>query len=211
MADRRRLVILRHGRTEWNVRRRFQGSTDVALDAVGVDQAVAAAEDLARLRPVKVVTSDARRAGDTARELVTRCGAELVIDPRLRELDIGRWEGMTRDAVADEFAEEYAAWRRGSDIRRGGGETYGEAAVRAARAVTDHLAGVGAGEVLVVVTHGGTARALIGSLLQLPPASWRSISSAAHGRWSELEEMPFGWRLDAHNGRPRRPAAKPMG
>jgi glucosyl-3-phosphoglycerate phosphatase len=204
MAERRRVVLLRHGRTAWNAERRFQGGTDIALDEVGVAQARAAAEELARLRPVKILSSDASRARQTADELTVRTGAELVVDPRLREADLGAWEGLTRDDVKERFPDDYAAWRLGTDIRRGGGETHDEVAQRATPAVTDHLQTLPAEKVLVVVTHGGTAKALLGSLLQLPPAMWRSLASAAHGRWSVLEEMPFGWRLDEHNGRPRR-------
>lgn len=203
MAERRRVVLLRHGRTDWNAQRRFQGGTDVALDEVGVGQARAAAEELARLRPVKVLSSDASRARHTADELVLRTDAELVVDPRLREMDLGAWEGLTRDDVKERFPDEYAAWRLGTDARRGGGETHQEVALRAMPAVTVHLDTLPTGQVLVVVTHGGTAKALIGSLLQLPPALWRSLASAAHGRWSVLEETPFGWRLDEHNSRPR--------
>ena len=211
MAERRRVVVLRHGRTAWNVQRRFQGRTDLPLDAVGLGQAVAAAEELARLRPVAVVTSDAGRARQTAEELRARTDAELVVDPRLHEADLGSWEGLTRDEVKERFADEYAAWRLGTDIRRGGGETYGEVAARAVPAITEQLHRLGAGRVLVAVTHGGTTRALIGSLLGLHPESWRALGSLAHGRWSVLEEVPFGWRLDQHSVRPRRKTTAPTG
>jgi probable phosphoglycerate mutase len=125
-------------------------------------------------------------------------------DPRLREADLGSWEGLTRDEVHRRFPREYLAWRHGHDIRRGGGETYAEVAERAEAAIAESLTRLPEGEVMVVVTHGGTARAVIGRLLGLAPDSWRHLSSLAHGRWAVLEEAAFGWRLDEHNVRPRR-------
>lgn len=202
-SGRRRIVILRHGRTAWNVERRFQGRTELPLDEVGVRQADSAAERLMRLGPSIVLTSDAARANQTASPLASRTGTVPVLDPRLREADIGAWEGLTRKEVEERFPEEYAAWRHGIDIRRGGGETLVEVASRAGAAIHQALTQLAHGQMLVVVTHGGTAKATIGWLLGLPSAHWRSVGSLAHGRWAVLEETSFGWRLDEHNARPR--------
>jgi probable phosphoglycerate mutase len=203
---RRRIVVLRHGRTAWNVERRFQGRTDVPLDDVGTEQAHAAGERLGRLDPAVVVSSDATRAAQTAEALAKHAGLPPVLDPRLREADIGSWEGLTREEVEERFPEEYHRWRLGHDVRRGGGETYADVARRALPAIEaalDHLPG---GHTLVMVTHGGTARAVVGHLLGLPTTAWRSLGSLAHGRWAVLEETVFGWRLDEHNVKPRRTA-----
>ena len=196
---RRRLVVLRNGRTSWNVERRFQGRRDLPLDDVGRAQADAAAEELERLDPSLVLTSDATRAQQTALFLMALMGVPLVLEPRLRETDIGSWEGLTRDEVRQRFPGEYADWRRGVDVPRGGGETYVEVAARAVPAVEDALAQLEPSGTLVVVTHGGTARAVIGRLLELEPTSWCRLPSLAHGRWSVLEEVAFGWRLEEHN------------
>jgi broad specificity phosphatase PhoE len=204
-TDRRRILLLRHGRTAWNAEHRFQGRTDVDLDAVGLEQAQSAAADIARLRPTAVLTSDARRAHKTAEVLAVLVGVEPVVDVRLREADIGAWEGLTRDEVRTSFPAEYDAWRDGGDVSRGGGERYADVATRAVPAVTERLAMLPADGLLVVVVHGGTARALIGDVLGLPPAYWGSISSIGHGRWSVLEELSSSrWRLEQHNVRPRR-------
>lgn len=202
--ERRRIVVLRHGRTLWNVERRFQGRTDLPLDEEGVAQADAAGERLGRLDPAVVVSSDATRAAQTTEALTSRTGTPPTLDPRLREADIGDWEGLTRDEVRRRFPDEYAAWRHGVDVSRGGGETYAEVADRAVPAIDAALDRLPVGRALVVVTHGGTARAVLGRLLGLAPESWRSIGSLAHGRWAVLEEVAFGWRLDEHNTRPRR-------
>lgn len=201
---RRRIVVLRHGRTAWNAERRFQGRTELPLDELGVRQAESAAEQLERLAPSMLLTSDAARANQTADPLASRTGIVPVLDPRLREADIGGWEGLTRTEVEAEFPDEYAAWRHGIDIRRGGGETLAEVASRAGAAIDEVLTRLAPGQIVVVVTHGGTAKAVIGLLLELPTSSWRVLSSLAHGRWAVLEEAPFGWRLDEHNVRPRK-------
>ena len=203
-AERRRIVVLRHGRTAWNAERRFQGRTDLPLDEVGVQQAESAAVQLERLGPSIVLASDAVRATQTAEPLASLSGIVPVLDPRLREADIGGWEGLTRTEVEQQLPREYVAWRQGIDIPRGGGETLAEVASRAGAAVDQVLSRLAPGQILVVVTHGGTAKAVIGLLLELPSTSWRALSSLAHGRWAVLEQAPFGWRLDEHNVRPRK-------
>jgi glucosyl-3-phosphoglycerate phosphatase len=203
-VDARCIVVWRHGRTTWNEERRFQGGSDQPLDETGVVQAEAAASDLERLSPVSLVTSDALRARQTAASLASRLGLAAVLDPRLREADLGGWEGLTREQAEEAFPGEYASWRQGVDISRGGGETLVEVAVRAWAALADALTGLTAGQTMVVVTHGGTARAAIGRTLGLDPASWRALGTLGHGRWAVLQERSFGWRLAEHNVRPRR-------
>ncbi len=205
MSDaRRRIVVLRHGRTAWNEERRFQGCTDVPLDDVGTEQARAAGERLGRLRPAVVVSSDATRAAQTTDALAKHADVRPIFDPRLREADSGGWEGLTRDEVQARFPDEYHCWRHGHDIARGGGETYADVARRAMPAIESVLEHLSGGATLVAVTHGGTARALLGHLLNVPTATWRSIGSLAHGRWAVLEEVAFGWRLDEHNVKARK-------
>ena len=90
----RRVLLLRHGQTSWNAEDRFQGQTDVDLDDVGRRQASRAARLLAALQPHALVSSDLRRARDTAAALATLTGLEAVSDPRLRETYAGAWQGI---------------------------------------------------------------------------------------------------------------------
>jgi probable phosphoglycerate mutase len=202
-ASTRHIVVWRHGRTAWNRERRFQGRTDLPLDETGTAEAESGAGDLVRLGPARLITSDSRRATQTAAALAARCGLGPVLDPRLREADLGAWEGLTRQRAAECFPAEYASWRQGLDVRRGGGETQVEVATRAEQALAEVLPTLAPGQTLVAVTHGGTARAAIGRWLGLDHDSWRSLGTLGHGRWSVLEERSFGWRLAAHNVRPR--------
>ncbi|NUR08024.1 MAG: histidine phosphatase family protein [Nocardioidaceae bacterium] len=194
------MVVVRHGQTAWNAAGRFQGRSDEPLDDVGAVQAQAAARKLSRLGPHAVLTSDSTRARQTADPLAVAAGLTPVPDPRLREVDIGAWEGLTRAEVQARFPEEYAGWRQGRDVRRGGGETLREAGERAESAVRERLQD----GTLVVVTHAGTGTALLGRMLRLAPETWRSLAGLSHGRWSVLEEASYGWRLEQHNVRPPR-------
>ena len=191
------LVVWRHGRTEWNDTGRFQGHLDPPLDEVGRLQAKTAASALAALAPAAIVSSDLARARDTAACLGMATGLEVAYDTRLRELDVGAWGGLTRVEVAERFPETYAAWLRGEDVRREGGETVAELATRVVDAVEERLADVTGP--LVVVTHGAAARALVVGLLRLPPAATAAFAVLDNARWARLAGRPGGWRLTAYN------------
>jgi len=177
----------------------FQGQLDPPLDGVGRAQADAAAPVLAALKPVSIVTSDLDRAATTAAVLAKVSGLVPTADRRLRELDLGAWQGLDRDTVAERFPEEYAAWVSGIDVRRSGGETYAEVGERGSVAVLEALHRAGGAGPVVAVTHGGTARATIGVLLGLDPATWSRLGPLGNCRWSVLVEGDAGWRLVEHN------------
>jgi glucosyl-3-phosphoglycerate phosphatase len=197
----RRVVLWRHGRTAWNTENRFQGHLDVELDPTGVDQAERAARLLARLPPSAILSSDLVRASDTAAALSRWSGLEVLHDPDLRETHGGAWEGHLGSEIEAMDARLYRAWRAGEDVVPGGdGETRTEVAERAVAAIGRALEVLGTGEILVVVTHGGTARATIGRLLGLPVAYWDVFGGLANAAWSVLEETSKGaWRLAEHN------------
>jgi probable phosphoglycerate mutase len=190
-------VLLRHGRTEWNGSHRFQGHTDVPLDAGGLQQADRAAALLAPLAPARVVSSDLARAVSTAEPLARRLGLDLATDPALRETHAGSWEGrFDSDLAAD---PDYQAWRLGADVPAGGSETRSQVADRATPALLSWAEDLDPSSVLVVVTHGGTVRCVIGRLLDLPVDRWRALGGLANGCWSVLEQGATGWRLAEHN------------
>lgn len=194
------MVLWRHGQTAWNLEDRFQGSTDVELDEVGRAQAERSARLLAALGPRAIVSSDLARAADTARALAALCGLEVRLDPRLRETYGGRWQGRTVSELMTEDRELYTSWRAGEDVPAGGGERRTELAARVVPAITEALGDLADGETLVVVTHGGSARAAIGSMLTLPLDRWAVIGGLANCCWSVLEEIASpGWRLVEHN------------
>jgi probable phosphoglycerate mutase len=194
----RRLVLLRHGRTAYNASGRFQGKLDPPLDDFGRAQAGVAAEAIAALKPTSLLSSSALRAAGTADAIAARCGLTAAYDERLTEVDNGRWAGLTLAEVRERYPDEHDGWRRGDDIKIGGGESYWEVSERAALAVNEPLEALDDDGLLVVVTHGGVARALAARMLGLPHEHWRILAGLGNCTWSILNERPDRWVLEGH-------------
>ncbi|MBM6400330.1 histidine phosphatase family protein [Phycicoccus sonneratiae] len=197
----RRVVVLRHGETTHNAAGIWQGQLDSPLSALGERQAAAAGPAVAALGPVRVVTSDLQRARRTGEAVASAAGVPLVEDARLREIHAGGWQGLTNDEVLAGWPEERAAVLRGEDVPRGGdGETMADVVARVAEAVAEHLEDLGAGECLVLSTHGAAGRAAVGWLLGLDqPTAWRVLGALGNCCWGELVEGREGWRLRTWN------------
>ena len=195
----RQLLLLRHGRTAYNASGRFQGQVDVPLDDIGRAQIEAVAPLIAARRPVLIYSSDSSRAADTAEAVGAVAGVPVAYDERLREIDVGGWSGLTLSEVESAFPEEYADWTSGNreNLRRGGGETYDEVGWRAYDCVQPLLLG-DPSELVVVVTHGGTARSLIDLMLGLPVGARYILGGIPNAGWSRLDRGRFGWRLAQH-------------
>ncbi|MFF7654624.1 histidine phosphatase family protein [Streptomyces sp. NPDC007983] len=195
----RRIVLWRHGQTAWNIERRFQGSLDIELTDTGLAQAHRAARLLAGLRPDAIIASDLKRVMATAAELATVTGITVDHYAGLRETYAGEWQGLTHEEIIERFGEQYAAWKRGEPVRRGGGELESEVADRAAPVVLDAAEKLPDGGTLVVVSHGGTIRTTIGRLLGLESHTWEALGGLSNCCWSVLGEGARGWRLLEHN------------
>jgi probable phosphoglycerate mutase len=206
---RKRLVLWRHGRTEWNLANRFQGNRDVALDDAGRSQAEAAAPALARMEPALIVSSDLQRAATTAQVLADAVGLDVRTDADLRETNGGAWEGLTRAEILAADDELFRAWIAGHDVRPPGGEARSEVVSRVVGSVHRHLADLPEGGTMVVVSHGGSIRGAIGGLLGLAPEQWTALGVISNCAWSVLSELtlpaePGGqattrWRLEEYN------------
>jgi broad specificity phosphatase PhoE len=193
-----RLLIWRHGRTEWNAVGRFQGQLDPPLDEEGRRQAALVAPLLAAVLPrdeTVVVSSDLSRALQTAGALAGVLGVDARPDPRLREHGLGCWEGLTRDEVIERYPEQFADWRAGRPVRGRGGEEAAHVAERALAALADLPETPAA----VVVTHGGTAGRLLEALLGLDADHRRVFGPLGNCSWSELVLQSGHWRLARHN------------
>ena len=187
-----RLVLVRHGVTDWNRDGRFQGRLDPELNATGRHQARLVAHRVANdpeLRPGRLVTSTLARAAATATEIGAACDLEPELDPRLAELGQGEWEGRTHADLARDDPERYAAWL-GSDREPPGAETVGEGLARVDALLAAHAVDTGT---VCLVSHGGILRLVARRLLRLDAGrAWAmdvdnaSISvceSIAPGRW----------------------------
>lgn len=198
------IVFLRHGETDWNRQRRFQGQQDVPLNGVGRQQAKDAARNFPHA-PAAIVSSDLARAHDTAVALARYHNLPVTLDADLRETHGGEWEGMTHGEISASDAASFAAWRGSHRVRPGGsGELMTEVAARVVAAVNRGLAQLPDGATLVVVTHGGSARGAIGALIGLPPQQWRSLGVLGNCRTATLvpeveSSTERTWMLQALN------------
>jgi glucosyl-3-phosphoglycerate phosphatase len=210
----RRLVMLRHGHTEFNAGSRMQGQLDTELTELGRAQAVAAAEVLGKLQPLLIVSSDLHRAHDTAITLGERTGLRVRVDERLRETHLGDWQGLTHTQIDAEAPGARLAWREDATWAPHGGESRIDVAARSVPLVAELTADESewgdAGEPVrpvVLVAHGGLIAALSAALLKLPIASWPILGGMGNASWVQLsghseDAAQFDvirWRLDVWN------------
>lgn len=188
-----RVVVWRHGRSTWNATGRFQGQADPPLDPVGIEQSRRSASILAVDPPQLILTSDLVRASSTADALAQLVDSPVRLEPRLREIDLGSWQGLTRDEVAATYPEQYSQWLAGSPEHDRGGETRSQLDARVRAMLCDIEV-----DHALLVTHGGTARSIIETLLGLSHAG-RWLAVLGNCQWSELQRYPGGWQLRAHN------------
>ena len=197
-----RIVLWRHGRTEWNRTSRFQGQADISLDLTGVRQAQAAAPFLASMEPTTIWSSDLARATHTAQELAVLTGLDVTLEKRLREIHVGSWEGLTGEQVREVDPDLSTQLWAGEDVRRSAtGETVAEVGRRAAQALADLAASAEDGSTVVAVTHGVAARAGICQLLGYPHGMWHLLGSVDNCCWSVVEWHRGGsfWRIASYN------------
>ncbi|MFI9454490.1 histidine phosphatase family protein [Amycolatopsis sp. NPDC052450] len=196
----RRLVLWRHGETDYNAAGRMQGHLDSALTPVGWNQARFAVPALARFSPDLVIASDLRRATDTATVLTEAIGVPLRIDKRLRETHLGEWQGFTGQQVDESYPGERARWRVDATWAPPGGESRVDVAERAMEVVADlDQPNSDAGDAVLLATHGGLIIALTAKLLGLPVTSWPTLGGIANCHWVELTRRDGNWRLAAYN------------
>lgn len=200
-----RLIVWRHGRTEWNLDGRVQGQADIPLDSVGVSQAADAAARLASLTPARIVSSDLSRAAQTAAALSSLTRLEVSYDEGLREIDVGEWAGLTLEEVAakyPDFAEVIAAGELGiRDLRRGNtGETLTEVATRFSAALSRIVSSGSVDDTVVVATHGLAARVGICHWLGLPFDSWAIFGGMSNCAWTSVKRgRRDRWRIEEWN------------
>jgi broad specificity phosphatase PhoE len=197
-----RLVLLRHGRTEWNVTGRFQGQADVPLDEVGRGQADAAARHVAAFEPVSLFSSDLARTYQTAQPLSALTGLEIQTDKRLREIHVGSWEGLLGDEIRAQDPELAQQVWDGDDVRRSPtGESPQEVADRVAEALAEIAETADDGETIAVVTHGLAGRVGACRFVGIPFEQWRLFGGLANCAWISLDRHRSGayWRIETYN------------
>ncbi|WP_089301794.1 histidine phosphatase family protein [Haloechinothrix alba] len=193
----RRLVLWRHGETEYNAAGRMQGQIDTELTPVGWDQARFVVPRLARFAPELVVSSDLRRANDTATVFTEAIGVGLQVDKRLRETHLGQWQGLTSAEVDEGWPGERQRWRADASWSPPGGESRVDVSERAYEVVAELQDSTYAA--VMLVAHGGLIVALTARLLGLPLALWPIFTGIGNCHWVDLGRDRGQWRLLAYN------------
>jgi broad specificity phosphatase PhoE len=179
------LVLIRHAESIWNATGHWQGHADPPLSPAGREQAERLARELLGMRFAAVLSSDLARALETARIVAAPHGLSPAPDPRLRELDVGRWSGLRRDEIERLDPAALARFLAGEpDARPGGGESRRELRCRVRAALAEAGAAF-AGRRIAVVAHLGVIRALV-------PGAW-----PANAAWVECPAPVAG-----RSGRP---------
>lgn len=197
--SRRRIIVWRHGQTDWNVAGRLQGQTDTVLNATGRAQAAEMASRLAVLSPVRIVSSDLRRAADTAAALSRIVDLPVETDVRLREVAFGEREGLTREEIRARYPELEERFRRGEEIVSPGGESHASAAARFSGALREVVAAMADDETVVLVAHGAVIRVGVCDFIGLPQEHWRSFGGFSNGCWAVLQEGFARWQVTEWN------------
>jgi broad specificity phosphatase PhoE len=199
----RRLVLLRHGQTDYNVGGRMQGHLDSMLTETGVEQAASVAPEIARLVPDRLISSDLKRAVDTAELVSAACGLPVKYDARLRETHLGEWQGRTVAEIEDGWPGAIATWRSDPGWAPPGGESRIEVVRRSLPVVEelDEEFTTGEDTTVVLVAHGGLIAGLVCGLLALPTATWPAIGGIGNCRWAALARRSDHprWRLAGYN------------
>lgn len=196
-----RLILWRHGHTEWNGELRVQGHSDVPLSGLGRRQAAEAAPLLADLAPDLIVSSDLSRCTQTAAALAEHTGLPVTTDPRLRERAYGEWEGLTMAGIALRWPASYARKLAGADAADLGHgiERPADVMKRVGEALRE-LAEGHPDATVVVVSHGGAIRYGIFDLLGWPVEQLRTVYALVNCHYSDVRLDPGrGWVLRAHN------------
>ncbi len=156
-----KIILIRHGQTEWNALHKYQGHTDIQLNELGRQQAARAAQYLKEQGDVEALyASDLSRTRETAEIIGTKINLPVITDTRLRELFFGLWEGMTFSEVLAEYREEFDNWHKNTaEFKVPGGESFNELVTRSGLALQEIAANHNG--TVVVVTHGGVIMATL--------------------------------------------------
>ncbi|MDO5684307.1 MAG: histidine phosphatase family protein [Propionibacteriaceae bacterium] len=196
----RRLVLVRHGRTAWNVENRAQGQSDVPLDDFGHEQARTAAPIIAKFEPVALWSSDLRRATDTAAYLAEATGLAVQTDARLREYAVGLRQGFTFDEFREAHPEVHQRFFSDPDYHVPGAEQIPEVRERMAAAFRDIAGTLAPDETAVIVGHGASLTAGILGFFGAPTALREMFGGMDNCAWAILHEHPArGWQISGYN------------
>lgn len=188
----RRLILLRHGQTEYNATSRMQGQLDTELSDLGIQQAEDAARVLAAQNIIHVISSDLSRAHKTALAVATLLDTGVTRDQRLRETHLGEWQAKTHQEIDTIYPGARAKWRHDPQWAPPGGESRIEVSRRARQLVDELMVTLPEWDngTVLLVAHGGTINALTSNLLDLEFDQYPMFSGLGNTCWAQLTARP---------------------
>lgn len=193
-----RVYIVRHGETDYNAEHRWQGHLDIPLNESGLEQAEKAAHYLKNESIDAIFASDLSRAFSTAQAIAKSQELEVIPEPRLREMNVGNFQGLTRSQLTERFPKELEQWNVDDNFAPPSGESRIQLQERAYVAWEDITNRKDLKSVMLV-SHGGTLRMLLKKLL--PPEQVDSLRFA-NTSISILEREKKVWKVVALNVTP---------
>jgi broad specificity phosphatase PhoE len=190
------LVLIRHGQTQWNSEGRWQGQADPPLNTFGRRQAHRAAQALRGNGLDLLYSSDLRRALETAHIIGAELGLAVIPDPRLREINLGRWQGMLSTDIQAQYPDEFRLWHTSPlATRPPNGEDLHTLAARVLEAVSD-VASRHPGQRIGIVAHELPIAVVLAYLRGVDLARLRDLIPAT-GAW---QEVTWEGMQSAHSG-----------
>lgn len=183
----KKMILVRHGQTEWNIEQRYQGQQDTELTDFGREQMKMASRQLDGETIDQIMTSPLKRAKESAEIVARACSLEVQVDFRLAEMDLGSWEG-----------KPYATGRNVEnwfELAPHGGET----GARFHRRVQNwFVAQPPTEKTLLLVVHGLVVQSLLSYLLEEPFDRWHK-RPVRNGALAVITRKDWGWRLEKFN------------
>lgn len=184
-----RFLIVRHGETPYNAGGRIQGHLDIELTEKGLDQARLAALRLKDEKIDIVYSSDLKRASATGEAIASHHNLPVLTTPLLREANLGEWQGLTIQEVAERYPEEHAAYSKDSITNRPSGAEHLEDVIARCRQFLDEVIAAHPDETVAVACHGGSVRGLLAAALDMGPELYRRVR-VDNGSLTILELSP---------------------
>ncbi|MDN6286521.1 histidine phosphatase family protein [Corynebacterium casei] len=188
----RRLILIRHGQTTYNATGRMQGHLDTQLSDEGVVQAESAGRLLQNQGITRILASDLSRAKVTAEIVGKQLGLDVEVDERMRETNLGQWQGMTSAEVDEQYPGARAIWRHDPTWAPPEGESRVDVAKRARPVIDEFMESYSDWDTntVLVVAHGGAIAALTCNLIALHNQQYQMLSGLKNTHWAQLTARP---------------------
>jgi len=199
-----KVILVRHGRTAWHAEGRYAGTADIPLDELGLEQARRVADHLKESKLEVIYSSPLSRCLELAKMVAAAHDMEVIVDERLREIDLGRWDGEMLGDIVEKDGEILKQWiKNPTSVTIPDGEPLMAVQERSMAWLEDVTAKYGEGQVLAS-SHGGPIRAILAKVIGLPLSNifrltvdLASISVLNHmGKFSNMESMNERSHLD---------------